>query len=61
MASLDELNIVAVLGQGAFGKVFLAKPESGYLAVKMLKKSKMLKDNMVAQVEFEIKVMTDFK
>jgi serine/threonine protein kinase len=55
------LNLLAILGQGAFGKVFLSKIDSAYYAVKMLGKKQIIDKNMAANVKLEIKTMQDLK
>jgi hypothetical protein len=40
--NLSQLNLLAVLGQGAFGKVFLSMIDSVWYAVKMLGKKQIL-------------------
>jgi len=39
--NFDALNLINVIGQGAFGKVFLSNINSNYFAVKMLQKQKI--------------------
>jgi hypothetical protein len=47
------LNLLAVLGQGRFGEIFLSLMDSNYYAVKMLKKKKILEKGMIDSLKLE--------
>eukprot|EP00405_Crypthecodinium_cohnii_P038140 CAMPEP_0206546112 /NCGR_PEP_ID=MMETSP0325_2-20121206/12516_1 /ASSEMBLY_ACC=CAM_ASM_000347 /TAXON_ID=2866 /ORGANISM="Crypthecodinium cohnii, Strain Seligo" /LENGTH=999 /DNA_ID=CAMNT_0054045183 /DNA_START=61 /DNA_END=3057 /DNA_ORIENTATION=- len=47
---LDQLSIVAVLGEGGFGSVFLARSEGREYALKRLSKGYIVEQNMVKQI-----------
>ena len=57
--SIDDLKLLTVVGQGAFGTVFLGKlsTTNKYYAIKMLKKNKLIEDNAIDYAKFEIEVM----
>jgi serine/threonine protein kinase len=59
--NLSQLNLLAVLGKGAFGKVFISKIDTDWYAVKMLGKKQIIADKMVENVKLEIKTMRDLK
>jgi serine/threonine protein kinase len=62
---LGGLNLLTVVGQGAFGTVFLSKyaATNKYYAVKMLKKNKLIKggENSINYAKFEINVMKEMQ
>ena len=57
--NLDDLKMLTVVGQGAFGTVFLGKmtTTNKYYAIKMLKKNKLIDDKAIDYAKFEINVM----
>lgn len=57
--NLDDLKLLTVVGQGAFGTVFLGKlsTTNKYYAIKMLKKNKLIEGNQIGYAKFEIEVM----
>ncbi|VUZ48333.1 unnamed protein product [Hymenolepis diminuta] len=55
----DDFRLVAVLGQGNFGKVLLAehKPSNAYMALKTFKKVELLRDDNVDTLKIEKRVL----
>ncbi|KAM3187879.1 hypothetical protein ACTXT7_001376 [Hymenolepis weldensis] len=55
----DDFRLVAVLGQGNFGKVLLAehKPSNAYMALKTFKKAELLREDNVDTLKIEKRVL----
>ncbi|KAK9693216.1 rim15, signal transduction response regulator [Basidiobolus ranarum] len=60
MPSIRDFEILKPISRGAFGKVYLAKKRTTHdlYAIKILKKSDMVRKNMVSQVMAERRVMS---
>ncbi|ORX91060.1 serine/threonine protein kinase 15 [Basidiobolus meristosporus CBS 931.73] len=60
MPSIKDFEILKPISRGAFGKVYLAKKRTTHdlYAIKILKKSDMVRKNMVSQVMAERRVMS---
>ena len=61
---IDDLKLLTVVGQGAFGTVFLGKisTTNKYYGIKMLQKHKLLENKDTFEyAKFEINVMKELK
>lgn len=57
---LTEFSLLKVIGKGAFGRVFLAKKDSGEVfAMKRIRKDKVLRSNAVKNILLERKILSE--
>lgn len=58
--SLTDFSLLKVVGKGAFGRVFLAKKETGKVyAMKRIRKDKVLRSNAVENILLERKILSE--
>lgn len=55
--SVTDFKIIRVIGKGSFGKVFLTRHAAGIFAMKVLKKSNIVKRNQVEHTKTERSVL----
>lgn len=60
---MGDLDLLTVIGKGAFGKVFLGKlaATGNFYGVKMLKKNMLIEKNQVGYAKFECDIMKEMK
>lgn len=60
--SLTKFSLLKVIGKGAFGRVFLAKKDTGEVfAMKRIRKDKVLRSNAVENILLERKILSEVK
>jgi serine/threonine protein kinase len=59
-ATLKSFKFLTVLGEGAFGKVFLGqfKASGRFYAIKAFRKDILLKKNLIKMAEDEVEIMS---
>lgn len=58
-ATLDNFTLLKVIGEGAFGRVFLAKKDNGKVyAMKRIRKDKVLRSDAVENILLERKILS---
>jgi serum/glucocorticoid-regulated kinase 2 len=58
--TLDNFTLLKVIGEGAFGKVFLAKRDDGEIfAMKRIRKDKVLRSDAVENILLERKILSE--